>query len=135
MLFAGLLYSCEEERPQSIENLCSGYWYLPYDSSAPMMQFDPEGNVRYWIWRYEPGEELFYAWNDTGMDGLYAIDVGNSSLCLLPDRWYDIYILSSGIFTLNDGHGENIEMSNLPTGKVIVLTESDFKGKYPPAEQ
>jgi hypothetical protein len=134
VLLAGLLCSCKEELPRSVDNLCSGYWYAPSDESIPMMQFDTDDGVHYWIWRYEPGEGIFYAWNDTGMDGKYAIDIANSTLCLLPDEWYDIYMLSAGILTLNDSNGRNIEMWNLPGDKVTALTESEFRKKYPDAK-
>lgn len=134
MLLACLLCSCEVEVFQSEDNLCNGYWYQPSDRSAPMMQFDSDGEVIYLTWRYEAAEEMFYVRHDDDMDGRYIMDVENSTLCLLPDQWYDIYILSERIMTLSDGHGRTVEMANIPEDMVTVLSDREFRRKYPDAE-
>ncbi len=131
ILFAGLLQSCEKELYRSIENLCGAYWCQPYDVEAPLMRFDLDGNVSYWPYRYESAEGIYYIWNDAEADGEYIIDAENSTLCLLPDEWYDIYVLSAGMLTLDDGHDINIKMMSIADGKVVIMTEEEFMSKSP----
>lgn len=123
--------ACTEEVAESHDNLHSGYWMDMADAEAPLMSFNADNAIFRYIFHYEAGEDLYYAYYDTSANGRYMIDKANATLCMLPDSWYDIYVLTASRMVLAPVDGEPLSFSKIPEEKVRIITSGAFHSKYP----
>lgn len=132
--FAVLLPSCDEEVPEYREDLCSGYWLENGSEFSRLLKFDVNGEIFRYLCSYDDGDERYYAYYDTSSGGSYLMDAENCLFCFLPEEeWYDIYLLTSGMFVLGGGE-EVVKYHKVKDLRVRVVSKKEFMEKFPASE-
>lgn len=126
-----LMVSCSEKVPESTNNLCSGYWLESSGNIPHLVKFTDEGDLFRYVYRYEESENRYYCYYDEAANGEYMLDIENSMLCMLPDAWYDIYVLTGSSLVLHGSGEEMSKFGKVVNDKVRVLSKPDFNSKYP----
>lgn len=125
LLVVAPICSCTEEVPEYEQNLCSGYWASDNDDSR-LLKFE-DGNLFVYVSAKDFDDSYYEAYYDVGLK--YTIDPVNSTLCMLPDNWYDIYVLTRQTLVL--ASGESIDTYiKVPNGDVRVVSKENFLEKY-----
>lgn len=118
--------SCSEEVSESEHCLCTGYWQDTASPDRPLMKFDEDGNIFYYVYRYMPMEDIYHAYHDLAADGKYKMDAQNSTFLFLPNGWYNIYLLTPSAFNLATPAGKLTKMKKVPDRKVKLVSKEEF---------
>lgn len=126
------LQSCDgTAEPQVPGELTDGYWRMESDYTQ-LLHFSGSGHMFYYVCT-PTGSDSFDACYDTSVQPhtRYAIDMPNGRICLLPDTWYDIAVLTVEAFTLGTDDGQSIKYAKVPSAAVRLLTEEEYHDLYP----
>ena len=119
--------SCmKEEEPESINNLCGGFW-IEEGADELIVKFNDSGSIYNYVYAVsdEGGYDAYYRSTNK-----YSLDAENSVLCLIPDFWYDIYVLTSNTLVLANEKGDNLTFRKIPDDSVTIITREVFSDKY-----
>ena len=123
--------SCNNKVTESIDSLCTGYWVSTSEAGSHLSKFRDDGSLFGYVFRYEKSEDRYYCYYDSSANTKYMLDAGNGMLCLFPDKWHYIYVLTPRSLVLSADDDEVLKFGKVPDSRVTVMSEANFNSKYP----
>ncbi len=134
MLACVMTVGCKDKPPVQVVDLTTGYWLREDDPQEPLMRFDEEGRLFFYVYTVRTGtEDCYDAYYDVSAKYYtrYAIDIENGRICFLPGMWYDLLVLTDEVLTLGDDQGNGLRYVKLSDRRVNVMSREDFYDRYP----